>query len=99
GQSRAAHEEVGLWVGASSVSMLCTVGQEAVVIRETAADSVERAEHFDDARQVGEFLAPLLQPADVVVVKASRGVRAERIVRYLLDVDRMSRGAGGDCLQ
>lgn len=38
---------------------------------------------FDNAQEVAPALAPLLAENDVVVVKASRGVRAERVVQDL----------------
>jgi UDP-N-acetylmuramoyl-tripeptide--D-alanyl-D-alanine ligase len=82
----ALHREAGRRAAAAGVDVLFAVGPAS---RETA-ESARRAgvgevHHDDDstetARSVGEFL----RPGDLIVVKGSRGMRLERVVRALIE--------------
>ena len=79
------HAEVGTWLAESGSALLIGVmgeGQRFVAPAQKAGIEAHFAESADAALRL---LLSRLQPKDVVLVKASRGVRAERLVRGLVD--------------
>ncbi len=79
------HAEVGRWLAESGGALLVAVMGEAERFVEPARRAGLDAHFAPDAEQALELLLVCLQPKDVVLVKASRGVRAERLVRGLVD--------------
>ncbi len=80
------HEKIGHLV-AKSADLLLTVGVRSRKIAEGALESQMSEENilqYDDATQAGRELQAMLQPGDVVLVKASQGIRAERIVEEIM---------------
>ena len=88
-QARHMHEAVGAEVAALGVSCLLTLGELGVSIAEGAMGAGMRDENIcmfrsiDDLTLASEQLWRMLCPGDVVLVKASRAVAAERIVDAL----------------
>jgi UDP-N-acetylmuramoyl-tripeptide--D-alanyl-D-alanine ligase len=86
-----AHRDMGQWAVESEAAELWCVGTLATITHREASkraeqvDSSMKCRHFLKAGEVGDQLLPGFLPRDVVVVKASRGLRAEEIVRYLQD--------------
>ncbi len=76
-----AHLEVGRLAAELGIDRVLAVGAGAVGIAEGAGDRGTAVADVDDA--LGE-LSAWLTPADVVLVKASRGVRLERVTEGLL---------------
>jgi UDP-N-acetylmuramoyl-tripeptide--D-alanyl-D-alanine ligase len=91
--SAAEHEALGALAATSAAEGLYTVGAEAERTMKAASAAGLRSWHAADAASVGTELWPRLSPNDVVVVKASRGVRAERIVQALVDADKRTNPA------
>ncbi len=82
---REGHEKVGVRA-AEVAAVLVTVGPRAKMIAEAALRAGMPAEQVwvtEDVDQALEALRALLQPEDVVLVKASRGMRLDRIVAAL----------------
>ncbi|MBP6923945.1 MAG: UDP-N-acetylmuramoyl-tripeptide--D-alanyl-D-alanine ligase [Candidatus Pacebacteria bacterium] len=80
------HEKIGALV-ARSADMLLTVGVRARKIAEGALNMgmpEDNILQYDDSAQAGRELQALLQYGDVVLVKASQGIRAERIVEEVM---------------
>lgn len=78
------HRRVGDALAASGAARLFAVAGNAALYTEAAA---RRGIRVDFAETAEAALAPLkaeLEPGDVVLVKASRGVRADRIVEGLI---------------
>jgi UDP-N-acetylmuramoyl-tripeptide--D-alanyl-D-alanine ligase len=90
--SEAGHERVGV-AAAGVVELLVVVGGGAAGIARGARDARLQAERVVEVGDRAEALAALeerLQPGDVVLVKASRGIELDRLVDDLV----ASRGAG-----
>ncbi|MEI9936850.1 MAG: UDP-N-acetylmuramoyl-tripeptide--D-alanyl-D-alanine ligase [Pseudomonadota bacterium] len=79
------HAEVGGWLAESGGAVLVAVMGDAQRFVEPARKAGIDAHFADTSEQALELLLSRLQPKDVVLVKASRGVRAERLVRGLCD--------------
>ena len=83
-QSSEQHQLVGRDIGESgAASLVAVAGDAARFVEGAAARGVDAAFAPDSERAVTEVLARV-RPGDVVLVKASRGVRAERIVEALI---------------
>ena len=85
--SASEHEALGRLAASSTARGLFTVGSEAELTMKAARKAGLEAWHSGDGSGVGQQLWPRVEPHDVVVVKASRGVRAERIVQALVAAD------------
>jgi len=79
------HTEVGGWLAESGGALLVAVMGDAQRFVEPAKRAGLDAHFAENAELALELLLLRLQPKDVVLVKASRGVRAERLVRGLVD--------------
>jgi UDP-N-acetylmuramoyl-tripeptide--D-alanyl-D-alanine ligase len=65
--------------------ILVTVGPRSQFVAESARQSgMTHVYEFDDSRKAGKFLRDFVQLGDVVLVKASQGIRAERVVEALM---------------
>ena len=78
------HARLGAELGASGARALIAVGGDAIHYVDPASSAGVEAMFAEDAQSGLELLRSRLEPGDVVLVKASRGVRAERIVQGLL---------------
>lgn len=82
--SRAHHREVGAEVARLGPSVVIAIAGDAVEFLAAArAGGIETA-FVEDSEQAAAIVAERLEPRDVVLVKGSRGVRAERVVAALL---------------
>jgi UDP-N-acetylmuramyl pentapeptide synthase len=80
------HKRIGELV-AKSADMLLTIGVRALKIAEGALEMGMPEEHilqYDDSAQAGRELQALLEAGDVILVKASQGIRAERVVEEIM---------------
>ena len=85
-RSPAFHREIGDAAARSGVELLVTVGQWAHDAAEGArAAGLAGAIAFDDVPAAAAALAGLLQPGDLVLAKASRGVGLERALPAVFD--------------
>jgi UDP-N-acetylmuramoyl-tripeptide--D-alanyl-D-alanine ligase len=78
------HVRLGAALGASGARALVAVGGDAIHYVDAASAGGVESMFADDALSGLELARSRVRPGDVVLVKASRGVRAERIVHALL---------------
>ncbi len=80
------HIQAGEQVKAYNCDILVTVGPLSQYIAEGAAKSRMREDHifsFSDSEDTADHIEPLLKRGDLVLVKGSRGVRTDKIVKRL----------------
>ncbi len=80
------HEEIGAFA-AKEVNMLLTVGLRGKLIAEGALKnkmSKTAVFMFEDIHEAGHFLQDKLKMGDVVLLKASQGVRMEKVVKEIM---------------
>lgn len=82
--SHAAHAALGEQVADAGVMRLLTLGGDAGLAAKSAAARGVVATACEDVEQAAAMLAAEVRPSDVVLVKASRGIAAERVVAHLL---------------
>lgn len=79
------HETIGTLLG--GVDLLVTIGVRSRTIAKTALEagmSEKNIFQYDSATRAAEELLPKIKPGDIILVKASQGIRAEKIVERLL---------------
>ncbi len=74
-----AHSEMGECVANAGVSLLLTVGELAKNIAQAAAEQGTEVHCFEHNTQAAEFLCGRAKSGDVVLLKASRGMKFEQI--------------------
>ena len=83
-QGAAAHAEVGRRVAELKIGQLFTVGKNAAVTAQAArAAGLTRVIEFNEVEAAAQVMKGFLKPGDVVLLKASRSARFERIVATL----------------
>ena len=83
--AKKAHEEVGRLAGDLKLDTVVAVGPESKILkREAKKAGVENLTWFEDSNRAGEYLINELRPFDRVLVKGSRGIKMERIVKRLM---------------
>jgi UDP-N-acetylmuramoyl-tripeptide--D-alanyl-D-alanine ligase len=80
------HREAGRYAAAKKLDFLIGVQGEAnEIVKAAAADGMSDniSAFFPDSAAAGAFLADLVQPGDLILVKGSRGVRMERAIEVI----------------
>jgi UDP-N-acetylmuramoyl-tripeptide--D-alanyl-D-alanine ligase len=91
--TRRMHETVGEEAATLGVACLMTLGDLGISIAEGALgagmadDSICMVRELDDLTPAAEQLWDMLQPGDVVLLKASRAIAAERMIYALKATD------------
>ncbi len=90
------HRRIGQLVAQRRIEVLWTVGGEAkeILAGAQAAGFTGQGEFFSSAEECGSRLPALLQPGDVVLAKASRGVHLERALAKVLGPESAAPVAG-----
>ncbi len=84
-ESRQMHLEVGHHAADKNPDLLVAAGSDAMYYVEGAAPlGAEKILYFPDKAELLEAVSCIVQPGDVVLVKASRGMELEKIVKEIL---------------
>lgn len=87
--SEEAHKKVGAAVSLSEVGLLVTFGKRATDIAKAAADfgmDSDKIFVFEDTENIealGRFLLQNTNENDIILFKASRGIRLERVIKFI----------------
>ncbi|HEX7859882.1 MAG TPA: UDP-N-acetylmuramoyl-tripeptide--D-alanyl-D-alanine ligase [Verrucomicrobiae bacterium] len=82
--SDSAHEEVGRRAAEKGVDCLVAVGKSSGLMAQAARTAGLRTVlQLPEVENVGPAVTELVRPGDVVLVKASRSARLERVIEYL----------------
>jgi UDP-N-acetylmuramoyl-tripeptide--D-alanyl-D-alanine ligase len=82
--SEAAHAEVGRRAAELGIGQLFTIGKLSVTTARAARDAgLARVIEFADVESAAQVMKKFLKPGDVVLLKASRSARLERITETL----------------
>lgn len=79
------HDKIGRSLAASGAQYLVAVGGESIRFLGPAESAGLMANFAPDSEAALALLEPHLRAGDVILVKASRGVRAERVVEGLIE--------------
>ncbi len=85
-ESAAGHDEVGRVAGASGAGVIVAVMGEARRIADRAREAGADASFASDVAEATEAVLAAVRSSDLVLVKGSRGVATERVVRALAAV-------------
>lgn len=81
-----AHYDVGKYAASAGIDRVVTIGRNAKHIADGARDggcSAERIKSFDSNHEALEYLKCVISPGDVILVKGSRGMKMEELVKGL----------------
>lgn len=78
---RSEHRRLGERVAEAGLDLLVTVGERASLINETAGPVENR--NFSSHEEAADFLRPILDSGDLVLVKGSRSAKMERVIEAL----------------
>ena len=82
--SQAAHVEVGRSAAKLEVGQLFTVGKMAPVVAKAARDAgLARVVEFENVEEAAKAIKSFLKTGDIILLKASRAARLERIAEAL----------------
>lgn len=83
--SKQSHYEVGQFIAGESLNCVVTIGEEAFYIAQAIKDSGVFTEtySFMDNKEAAVFLQSYLKSGDGVLVKGSRGMKTDEIVKEL----------------
>ena len=85
--SEEAHQDVGKYLAKLEIDKLITVGECSRDIDRGAKEagmSEDNIFHFADVISAGKFLQEIMKEGDLILVKGSQGVRAEKIVKEIM---------------
>lgn len=76
------HREIGAYARKNSVDLLIVLGEFKAAFEEGFKD-IEKIKSFESTEEVSEFLERFTEKDDVILVKASRAMKFEKIVKQL----------------
>ena len=86
--SQKLHREVGEYIATKDVDFLFTVGEDSKYISDEVLSLgviEEKVKHFDEVDEVAGFLKEFLVEDDIILVKGSRGMAMERIIKKITE--------------
>jgi UDP-N-acetylmuramoyl-tripeptide--D-alanyl-D-alanine ligase len=95
--SKQMHHEVGAFLASEGIGQLVAcglLGRELAEGARRAGMPANRITELSDAAAAGAHVTSMVRPGDVVLVKASRGMRMEQVVEAVAAMRRVSAKAG-----
>jgi UDP-N-acetylmuramoyl-tripeptide--D-alanyl-D-alanine ligase len=86
GQSNKLHRQLGEFCVQADLDCLICFGPKSSLIAQALEDnpaSTSQVKHFDNFTMACDFLMGLLQPGDVLLLKGSRAMRLERVIKRI----------------
>ncbi|MFH1890060.1 MAG: UDP-N-acetylmuramoyl-tripeptide--D-alanyl-D-alanine ligase [Candidatus Kuenenbacteria bacterium] len=86
-QTEQAHKQVGEEVASMGIDYLITVGERSTDTALAAKEygmNEDRIYNFDNAEEAGKFLQDKMQEGDLILIKGSRGIKCEKIVKEIM---------------
>lgn len=84
--SEDAHKQVGNYLK-DKCDLLIAVGDDAIYIFNEAKKNIE-SHYFESKDEASSYISSIIKAGDVVLIKASRGMKMEDITNYLLEVGK-----------
>jgi UDP-N-acetylmuramyl pentapeptide synthase len=85
-QSISAHEEIGRGAAEKGVDFLVAVGRSSNVMASAARSAgLREVVEFSEVEKAGPAVNEIVRAGDVILVKASRSTRLERVIDYLAE--------------
>jgi UDP-N-acetylmuramoyl-tripeptide--D-alanyl-D-alanine ligase len=84
------HKEIGEFAAACKIDLLVCVGKQATLIAESAersAMAIGSICRFSDSQEAAKGVLKILREGDLVLLKASRGMRLERVADAIAQSD------------
>lgn len=98
--SRKFHQEIGKIVATSPIYSLITIGEDAQFIAQAAGKwGMERNNifSFKDKKVASRKLKELLKPKDAVLIKGSRKIGLEEVIKFLPKISKKAPDTSGLC--
>lgn len=80
------HRELGKYV-IDKCDILITVGEASKYIHDEAKGFII-AKHFETKNEACSYLSLILKPNDAILVKESRKMKLEGVIKYLLELKK-----------
>jgi UDP-N-acetylmuramoyl-tripeptide--D-alanyl-D-alanine ligase len=84
-----AHKQIGEMVASLGIELLITVGNESQIMAESAVRAGMATKNVvtcEDAETAAQLMKQLVEPGDVILVKASRAVGLEAVVKAMVEI-------------
>ncbi|NLL92348.1 MAG: UDP-N-acetylmuramoyl-tripeptide--D-alanyl-D-alanine ligase [Ruminococcaceae bacterium] len=82
------HSNLGLIAAKSGIDVLLCIGEFTKnTVKSAKAARIAEAVHFDDRKELAEYLKKTLRPGDAVLFKGSRGMKIEEIMDMFYNGD------------
>lgn len=81
------HQEVGDYLAGKNFDILITVGEASKYIQQAAWNTMPKNQtfHFEDQSDLVKVIKEMVKPGDVVLIKGSRGMKMDLVVKHLME--------------
>lgn len=80
------HRNAGIALAEAQIDYLCTYGKDSIFVHEEAERKGIAAKHFESREEIAEFLHSRLERNDALIIKGSRDMKLEEVLRRLKEM-------------